>query len=400
MKILILTNKPPYPPKDGSSLATLNMAKGLAERGNSITVLAISTHKHHCEPHQIPIELKQVISFNLVEVKTTLNPIRGLINLFFSKKPYNTERFEDYNYKLKIKEFLTNNRFDIIQLEGLYLIPYINTIRELCPTSIVYRAHNVEHEIWNRLSINEKNWFKSRYYAILAKRIHRMEVDVQHRVDALVAIAKRDEQWFQSKGFNKPSITIPMGYAHDRDTKFTKLSINEPCFLGSLDWRPNQEGLLWFVDMVWPMVLKEFPNLNLHIAGRNASSTLIDKLKKESNIIIHGEVENSQDYLSKYSILIVPVLSGSGMRVKIVEGMMFGNVVVSTSIGIEGIDAINHEHVIIADKPIDFANEVIGLVHNPSYQNSIAEKAHIFAEEHFNGVTLTEKLESFYKQII
>jgi len=88
------------------------------------------------------------------------------------------------------------------------------------------------------------------------------------------------------------------------------------------------------------------------------------------------------------------------MRVKIVEGMMLGNVIVTTSIGLEGIYATNREQVIIADKPKDFAEAIIELICIPALKNSIAKKARIFATDNFNTSALTEKLEAFYKKLI
>ncbi len=400
MNILILANKPPYPAKDGSSLATLGMATGLSKLGNRVTVLAISTPKHPCKIEQIPIVLKELIDFNLVYINTRPNPFKGIYNLLFSKWPYSIERFINHRYSHKLAEIIKANRFDIIQIEGLYIAPYLKIIKRLSNTPIVFRSHNIEHEIWSRISMNEKNWVKAKYFVLLSKRIRRMETKISDHVDALVAISKRDEQWFVSNGFNKPSISIPSGYPSSGLTNITGLSNNDICYLGSLDWIPNQEGLNWFLDKVWPKIFRTFPDLTFHIAGRNAPTSIIERLKKEKRVIFHGEVESSQEYLKNYSILVVPILSGSGMRVKIVEGMMLGKAIVTTTIGIEGIDAINHEHVIIADTPDDFTNAIDELIHQPRYKASIAEKARIFAMGHFDDLKITEELEVFYKRLI
>lgn len=399
MNILILANKPPYPARDGSSLATLCMAEGLAKTGNKITVLAISTYKHQCTLNQIPVELRGLITFNLVDIDTRISPIKGIINLLFSKLPYNIERFINSHYNNKLTKIIKSNHFDLIQIEGLYILPYIKTIRKSTNAPIVYRSHNIEHEIWHRLSLNEKNPLKSRYFKLLSKRILRLEKGIPHQVNALVAISKRDEDWYLNNGFNKPSISIPMGYTICKTFEMDGLKNNEPCFLGSLDWIPNQEGLLWFINNVWPKILKIYPDIKFHVAGRNAPESIIERLKKENSIIFHGEVEDSQKFLSNYSILTVPILSGSGMRVKIVEGMMLGKVVVTTTIGIEGIDAINQEHAIIADTPNDFAQAITKLIRQSDLKTSIAEKARIFAISHFDNSKLTKELELFYKQL-
>lgn len=400
MNILILTNKPPYPARDGSSLATLCMAEGLAKSGNKISILAISTPKHQCTIDQIPFEIKDIIDFYLVDINTQINPIKGIINLFFSKLPYNIERFINARYTKRLTEIIKANHFDVIQIEGLYLAPYLKAVRNLTNAPIVYRSHNIEHEIWFRLFQNERNWLKSHYYSLLSKRILILEKSIPQQVEALVAISKRDEEWFINNGFKKPSVTIPMGLTIQNPFNITGLSNSEPCFLGSLDWIPNQEGLLWFIDEVWPKILMVHPDLIFHVAGRNAPESIIERLKKENRIIFHGEVDDSQKFLFDYSILIVPILSGSGMRVKIVEGMMLGKVVVTTTMGIEGIDALNHEQAIIVDTPNDFAKAITELIRQPTLKSSIAEKARNFAMAHFDNAKLTRELELFYKQLV
>ncbi|NOU17875.1 MAG: glycosyltransferase family 4 protein [Bacteroidales bacterium] len=400
MNILILANKPPFPAKDGSSLATLNMAKGLAKVGNKVTILAISTPKHQCEPEWIPKEIKDLINIKLIHINTRINPFKGILNLFFSSLPYNIERFSNKNYSIALKDIINSNKFDIIQLEGLYLVTYLLEVQKLTKAPIVYRSHNIEHEIWERISKNEKNWIKTKYFSLLSKRILRMEISISAQVNALVAISQRDEQWFKANDFSKPTISIPMGYTKPELINSTGLANSDICFIGSLDWIPNQEGLYWFLNNVWPRILNECPSVSFHIAGRNTSKSIVERLKKEKSVIFHGEVESATEYLSRYSLLAVPILSGSGMRVKIVEGMMLGNVIVTTSIGLEGISATNREQVIIADEPKDFAEAIIELIRIPALKNSIAKKARIFATDNFDTSALAEKLEAFYKKLI
>ncbi|NVO09890.1 MAG: glycosyltransferase family 4 protein [Bacteroidales bacterium] len=400
MNILILANKPPFPAKDGSSLATLNMAKGLAKAGNKVAVLAISTPKHKCKQEWIPKEIKDLIDIKLIHINTRINPFKGVWNLFFSNFPYNIERFINSNYSTELKNIINSNIYDIIQLEGLYLVPYISEIQKITKIPIVYRSHNIEHEIWERISKNEKNWIKAKYFSSLSKRILRMEVSISAHVNALVAISQRDEQWFKANGFSKPTISIPMGYTEPELTNSTGLANNDICYIGSLDWIPNQEGLVWFLNNVWPKVQNECSTVSFHIAGRNTPKSIIERLKKEKNVIFHGEVDSSTQYLSKFSILVVPILSGSGMRVKIVEGMMLRTAIITTSIGLEGISATNREQVIIADEHKAFAEAIIELIRIPVLKNSIAEKARIFATNNFDISILTEKLEAFYKKLI
>lgn len=399
MNILILTNKPPYPPKDGSSLASLNIIDGLAKTQNKVTVLAMSTQKHQCKIDQIPAEYKSIINFILININTRISLLKGLTNLLFSKLPYNIERFIDKTYKDKLIEIISSNKFDLIQLEGLYLSPYIITIRKFTSSPIIYRSHNIEHEIWKRVAANEQNAIKSWYYSLLSSRIKRMEVEITNQIDALIAISKRDELWFLSNGFDNPSITIPSGYPCTETLQSNNEINNDVCFLGSLDWIPNQEGLIWFLNQVWPKIVSADPNIKFHIAGRNASPILAEKVTKYKNVVFHGEVENAQQYLSSYSVLAVPIISGSGMRVKIAEGMMLGKAIVTTTVGIEGIDAQNNEQVIIADSPEEFANRILFLFQNSDFKQRLMANARIFALSKFDNKELTLELVDFYKKI-
>ena len=400
MKILILANKPPYPTKDGSSLATLNMAIGLAKQNINVTILAISTQKHSSTIKQIPKELKELISFHLIEVDTRISIFKAIKNLLFSNLPYNIERFINQNYLNKLTELIKINEYDIIQLEGLYLLPYARTIKTLTDRPIVYRSHNLEHEIWQRISINEKNWFKAKYFGILSKRLLKLEIEVTSSVSGIVNISIREKDWFNSLKEIKPSIYIPVGFEIPNSTESNTNETIKLCFIGSLDWIPNQEGLKWFIDNVGQLAKSKKPSLELHIAGRNSSKSFNDYLKANRGIFFHGEVPESKQFLSNYKIMIVPLLSGSGMRVKIVEAMFMRLAIITTSIGCEGIDAVNENNVVIADKPEDFLKAIEVLTQSTELIESISNNAFTFANENFNVTKLTEKLIGFYKSII
>jgi len=400
MKILILAHKPPYPTKDGSSLATLNMAIGLAEQGVEVTILAISTHKHPSTIEQIPLGLKDKIKFNLVEVNTKISLFKAIKNLLFSNLPYNIERFIHPYYSNKLKELINSSHFDIIQLEGLYLLPYVSKIKELTKAPVVFRSHNLEHEIWQRLSHNERNWPKAKYFKFLSKRLLKLEEKVNSSTSAIVTISKKEANWFNLQNEAKPSTHIPAGFEAPKFGKPNIKEYNKLCFIGSLDWIPNLEGLKWFIDNTWPLALAKNPKLELHIAGRNASKTFLDYLSGKKGIVFHGEVEDSKQFLSQYGIMIVPLLSGSGMRVKIVEAMFLRLAIITTSIGCEGIDVTNGKNIIIANSSDVFSKEIEVLTQSPELIGTISNNAFTFADENFNIARLTEKLIGFYKNII
>ncbi|MFA9391106.1 MAG: glycosyltransferase family 4 protein [Prolixibacteraceae bacterium] len=396
MKILFLSNKVPYPPKDGGSIASFGLMKAFADTGHQVSVLAMNTNKHYVNTSEIPDEIKAAISFHMLDVPAYIKTFDLLKNLFFSKLPYNAERFIDRNYQVKLQQILTSESFDIIQLEGLYLCPYIATIRKYSSAKIAYRAHNIEYEIWQR-TILQSQGIRKIYLKILTHRLKKFEASAINQYDFLIPITNRDRDILNQMGNTKPTLTISAGFdTEEVRSVYSNFSMNL-FFIGALDWSPNQEGLIWFIEKCWPLILKAQPTTQLKIAGRNAPEWMEDKFKVK-NVTYLGEIENAQKFISQNGIMIAPVLSGSGMRVKIIEGMLHQKTIVTTSIGCEGINVKNEEHLFIADNYSDFSNYIIALLANRPKVIETGIKAFNFVKEEYDNRYLIKKLAAFYKQ--
>jgi glycosyltransferase involved in cell wall biosynthesis len=400
MNVLILCSKLPYPPRDGGSIATLNLATGLAEAGIDITTLSFNTRKHYFPPDRIPDEIKEKIRFYLVDLDTSIKPLKALINLVFSRKPYIAERFRSRVFSSRLKEILNAGDFGLVQLEGPYLSGYIPVIRRFSSAKIALRSHNVEHEIWERIARGEHRLFHRLYYNILARRIKTLEKRLIQNTDLLVPVSQRDEKILLSLANRPPSaITIPVGLSIS-SYPYRKPSKNKDiCFIGALDWSPNKEGLLWFIHTVLPSLIRKYPAISLHIAGRNGSDSFISKLSHPS-IQFHGEVENTVEFLSSYSVMVVPILSGSGIRVKILEGMALGIPVVTTTLGAEGIPVTDGAQLLIADESEQFAETLLQLLENRSLAEHLSSNARKMAEEKFDTFTVAAELANLYKRMV
>ncbi len=397
MKILQLTNKLPYPPKDGGAIATLNLAKGMADDGHKVTILAMNTSKHYFDIDCIPSGLKNIIDFKDVAVDAGINPFAAITNLLFSKLPYNAVRFFTDDYCKALKGLLSAEKFDVIQLEGIYMAWYINIIRQNSNAIISLRAHNIEHEIWHRYANHEKNYFKKLYLKILSKRIKHFEASMVNKYDLIIPITDRDAIAFNELGNRMPSLTIPAGF----DSTQLGASSDEILFpsifyIGTLDWFPNQDGLQWFLTKVWPLVLEKQPQLIFHVAGRNAPPWLAAKLKNSRNVVYHGEVDNAQEFINTYAIMVVPLFSGSGMRVKIIEGMAMGKTIVTTAIGAEGIDIQSGKNIFIEESSWDFAQRIITITENKTICTKVGANAHSFVKNSYDYLVLSKKLTNFY----
>lgn len=401
MRILIIANKFPYPSHDGGALATASMIEGLVKAQQDIYLFTMTTPKHPFDENNLPNYLKHKIIAETCFVDTNIR-IRDLLkNFFFKNTPYIAERFYSDKFNERLINILKNNEFDIVQLEGLYLLHLIPLIRQHSSAKVVYRAHNIEHYIWKRKAKNEINPIKKFYFLNLANRLRRYLKKYLNTYDGLLSISEPDARIHKWLGQQKAEIILPVGLDLSDYFTFTNDSdaTDKLAFIGGLDWLPNQEGLEWFLTKVWHKVLNNHPHAELHIAGRNCDNALKTKISTFSNVIFYGEVPSSKEFLAKHSILIVPLFSGSGIRVKIIEGMAMGKAIITTSIGAEGIPIENNKHAIIADTINEFADAINFLINNPEITHQIGNNARELVKEHFSLEKLTDDLLNFYKML-
>ncbi len=396
MKILILTNKLPYPPRDGGSIATLNMMTGLHEAGNNITCLSLNTSKHNFPLERIPPNLSSTFRFFGVHCDTSIKPARMVFNLLFSKKPYIAERFNVRKYKEKLVELLKNESFDLVQLEGPYPGHFLDEIRKWSKAPVSLRAHNVEHLIWERKSIHEKSILKRWYLRNMATRLGKFEMQVANHSDYLIPISEQDEAYFRDKGYSKPMFTIPAGLSIEDYPQTPLPSDLTIFFIGALDWLPNQEGLTWFLDHVFEKLVTEMPQLRFHVAGRNAPDHFVKKLN-HNNLVYHGEVDDAKKFMQSYGVMVVPLLTGSGIRIKILEAMALGRPVVTSSVGIEGIPAENNREVILADDPDMFKYQLVNMLSNPDEAGRMVSRARQLIQHNFDTFELSIRLKQVFQ---
>jgi glycosyltransferase involved in cell wall biosynthesis len=393
LRILQLCHKFPYPLKDGGAIAVTYLAKAYASLGHEVTLLSMNTSKHWFDLATLPPDFDHYAAIHTVFVENHIRPLPALRNLFFSKKSYHVERFECVEFAEKLRELLENQVFEVVQLESIFLAPYLPVIRAYAPKAkAVLRAHNVEHEIWERVAANASP-FKKWYLERITPRLKAYELEQINQCDLVVGISERDVERFQKLGLRSPATVCPIGldcrdYHPDWSSFEAPLSLS---FIGSLDWMPNQEGLRWFLDAVWlPLLAPNFPELQFHIAGRTAPAWLRE-LKME-RVVFHGEVPSAADFLNQHSVMVVPLLSGGGMRAKILEGMALGKVVLSTRLGIEGIVAQDRTNCLLAEHPEEWVSAIQWCYSAGKNLQKMGKKARQFCEDNFDNTSVARSL--------
>ncbi|MGB3948774.1 MAG: glycosyltransferase [Bacteroidia bacterium] len=400
MKILQLCHKVPFPPKDGGCLAMHHLTEGLIEEGNEVNVLAINTKKHFVDISQLPNKYKQTTKIDAVYVNTDVKIATAFINLF-TNQSYNISRFYSAKFEQKLIEVLKQNTYDVVQLESLFMSPYVSAIKKNSSAKIVLRAHNIEHQLWFDAAKKCSNIIKKQYLYLLAKRLKNYELKSLSGYDAIVAITEKDKLYFTNAGFLKETLTIPFGIKlPTTEEKVTvKQQQNSLFHIGAMDWQPNKDGVNWFLKNVWLKINAQHPEATFYLAGRKIDTKEFNR-SKFSKVEVVGEVENAQQFMLSKNIMIVPLLSGAGMRVKIIEGLALGKTIITTSIGAEGIDYQSNTNIVIANTANEFINAIHKCITNTDFTLEIGKNAKTLAYKKYNNSDICKRLSAFYAQLV
>lgn len=396
MKILQVSNRIPFPLNEGGTIGIYNYTRGFCEQGNKVTFATLNAQKHKINIGEAREELGKYCDFHVLNIDTDIKISKAILNLF-KNKSYNAERFYSLDFEKMLTKILSEKNFDIIQVEGIYASMYIETLRKFSKAPIVLRQHNVEFQIWERMAKNEKNVFKKRYLNLLAKRLKNFETAQLNKYDAVIPVTADDAEVFRNEGCLKPIFVSPAGI---EVSQFEKLKVTEqnPYYiyhLGSLEWMPNREAVIWFIENVWQKIQSTKPRFKLFIAGKNMPDSF--KKYESDNLVMAGEVENAINFISDKSINIVPLLSGSGIRLKILEAMAAGKLVISTTIGAQGIKYTKDKNILIADTVEEFCSIFNKISQTPDCFDHVKKNALILINEEYSNTAVVNRLLNFYK---
>ena len=397
MRILQLCNKPPFPPIDGGSKAMHNLTRGLLNAGHQVKVICISTPKHPLVMDQVPADMLERTRIEGVFVDTSINVVDAFTDLLTADN-YNISRFFSPDLDIRLIRLLSKEHFDIVQLESLFMTPYIPNIRRYSKARIVLRSHNLEHVLQERIATGERHFLKKPYRMFLAKQLKDYELAVLDRVDGVAAITPADAGHYKAHGTRTPIHTIPFGV--DPSEYEEPMPSGAPSFfhLGSMDWLPNEEGVRWLVREVWPKVLAKHPEARMDLAGNKMSKDLLALTMP--GLTMQGRVNNANEFMARSHAMVVPLFSAGGMRVKIVEGMAMGRCVISTSMGAEGIDHTDGTDILLADTAEAFAERMCALLDHPEQAAIIGNNAKALIVRSYSDGPIVRELIAFYTTLL
>jgi glycosyltransferase involved in cell wall biosynthesis len=367
MNVLYLTNKPIYPIVDGGCFAMDSFLRSLL-RFASVKNLTIETYKHPFDLDKYPADISSKTNPIACYVNTKTHPL-SLLKTIFTKHSYNAQRFYNESLISILKQEIQLNCYDYLIVESAYLLVYIEALKTIFKGKIILRAPNVEYKIWEDYTRFSSNFFKKSIYNYLSSKLKKFELKAIAKVDHVFAITENDKLQFQTDGIDVPITVIPFGVSH-HTVEIPNIQPNKIFFLGAYNWKPNHDAALFLVQTILPELSKKHPDIELHLAGTYMPEIFNSFASK--HVVIHGKVTSSSDFLLQHGILVAPIFSGSGVRIKIVEALSLGIPTVASTIAMQGID---EDTVLIANTKNEFIDQISYLFENPTSLKKIQQKA-------------------------
>ena len=366
-----------------------NFMKCLLHQNIEVKHICISTNKHTFSNNAYPSQLK--IEVDNHYINTDITPIKALKELF-SKGSYNINRFYCDGLANKISKELVQENYDCIILESLFTTKYIETMRSISDVPIFLRTHNIEHKITSDLAKNASG-LKKIYLNKLAKDLKSYEIETLKTVDGILSISKDDTAQIKELAISTSIKTISVSV---NCPKVVNKYNSEGIFhLGSMNWEPNLEAVDRLIKL-FPQIKNAIPSCKLHIAG--SASDAHNLMQQEKGIYYDGFVNDINEYASDKGILVSPIISGSGIRIKILEMMAIGIPVITTELGASGVNYVNGKELIIANSDEELTKASIDLIKNKKKRQELGENGIHYIRKNHNIESISKEILEFIER--
>lgn len=406
MKILFLTNLLPYPLDNGGKIKTYTTICALSKAGHEIDLVCFSEKKDPDKSYQKEIE-KLCASVHQVYLRLTTAENMPYMMKLAVKSLFSMYSFGLYKYQsTQMQEVLQNlcktQAYDCVYFDHLQLCIYETVLKQFAPNArYILDEHNCEALIMERNASTAHNSIKKAFLKLEAIKLKNFESRMLQSMDMNIVLSKEDLSALQKQcGKTFQNTIIPIGV---KDCKVKEIKKNENfrlniLFLGTLTWEANNQGLIWYLANVMPLINEKKICETFYIVGKNPSAEVRKLAEQYTNVVITGYVESVDEYYEKCDCMVVPLFIGSGQRVKLIESFSKGMPAVSTSVGAEGLEAKDMDNIMIANTENEFVSCIQKMMDVDTRRN-ISRKARMCYERNYSPSAIADKLNAVMEQI-
>lgn len=393
-KVLVVDEELPLPTTTGKRIRTWNLLKNLGREFNVVLLChgdlnepGVADAKREIEAHHIRVELAGALA-----PKIGAALYAQLLRNCFSSLPYSVVKHATVQFSRKLRELMAAEQFDFVHCEWTPYAHLFLTHHQSVP--LVVNAHNIETLIWKRRgeasSLSARQFFRTQ-----ERKMRSFERAAFARSEHVVACSAEEAAIARRWGARSVSV-VHNGVDPNVFTPVAQCCGSRLVFIGSLDWFPNEDGVRWFMEDVLPLIRKTLSSVELDIVGRRPSDELRCYLSRLPGVSLHADVPDVREYLCEAAAVVVPLRIGGGTRIKIMEAMAAGRVVVTTTVGCEGIAVQDRVHVRIADTPEQFAAACCEVVAGIQERESMARAARELVDSRYSWQSAAEILRNVW----
>ena len=404
MRILFITPSLPYPPHQGGAIRIYGFLKELHRAGHEITLLSFSSE-------DTPLTLDNPLNSLCAQILTIPTPNHSvrkrLMTIAFTNKADIANRLYDPQMAQVFLKQLAHQPYDLIQVEGIEVGSYLLMAKSHFPNiPIVYDAHNAETDLqrfFAEIAFSHLKQLPSALYShIQSQRIELFERELINQADKVIAVSEEDQAILKRLSGSATVEVVPNGiftadYEPTESATHLELKPNALVFTGKMDYRPNIDAVLWFIDEVLPLI-ERYAHVHFYIVGQKPHSRL-DTLRNNPNVTLTGWVPEILPYLLQSSLYIAPLRIGSGTRLKLLEAMAAQCAIVATTTAASGLGSSISQFLTLADKPQEFANAVLELLQDSNRRQMMGTKAQEYVQTHYDWAVIAPRLLQVYAEL-
>lgn len=392
----MLSPYPPYPPRGGGALRIYHLLRGLAAR-HAVTLLSFA-------PDEAAATAMQPLR-DLAEVRIVIGPpARSLgqraLTTLASPLPDMALRNASPAYSAAFAELLASAQFEVVLAESIEMAPYLLQARKH-RVRLALDEFNAEYLLQRRAALNDlrraprpKALIGGGYSLIQWFKLAAFERRVLQTIDRVLVVSAEDAAALRRLAPNAPLHLVPNGVDCSHFAPQAAPPANDLVFIGTLDYRPNVDAVLWFAHEVFPHIRRQHPALRLRLIGRRPHPSL-RALHDHQTIIVTGEVDDTRPALAAAAAVVIPMRIGGGSRLKLLEALAMAAPVVSTTMGAEGIPGLRDgEHLLLADTPAAMAAAVNRLVTDRPFAQRLGQAGRAFVCAGYDWAQIVPRLEA------